>query len=107
MPTTGSVTQKEIQVTLQAQQAVHEAVSALTSIASSVFDAQRQFGPSATVTSADAEFSTAASQWAEDFDDLRSTLAWMARQLGDTVQQLQATSQQEYDQASTLPSSFT
>jgi len=39
--------------------------------------------------------------------DLRSTLAWMARQLGDTVQHLQATSQQEYDQASTLPSSFT
>jgi hypothetical protein len=104
--TTGPVTQKEIQVTLQAQQAFDEAVSALTSLASSVFDAQQQFGTSATVTSADAEFSTAVVQWAEDFDDLRSTLAWMARQLGDTAQQLQATNQQEYDQAATLPGSF-
>lgn len=43
-------------------------------------------------------------QWTEDFEDLRSTLNWMANQLGDTAKSLQASNQQSYEMAASLPS---
>jgi hypothetical protein len=56
------------------------------------------------VTTAGAKFGGAVVQWTEDFDDLRNTLNWMATQLGDTAQQLQASNQQSLEMAASLPS---
>ena len=103
MPTTGNVTQNEITVTLQAQQAFEQAVTALNSIVSQVFDSQSQLTSSGMVTTAGQRFGGAVVQWTEDFDDLRSTLNWMAQQLGDTAQALQASNQQSYEMAASLP----
>jgi hypothetical protein len=104
MPVTGNVTQNEINVTLQAQQAFEQAVTALNSIVSGVFDSQSQLTSSGMVTTAGQRFGGAVVQWTEDFDDLRSTLNWMAQQLGDTAQSLQASNQQSYEMAASLPS---
>lgn len=98
------VTQNEIHVTLQAQQAFEEAVSALNRIVSEVFDSQTQLTTNAMVTTAGQRFGGAVVQWTQDFDDLRNTLNWMAQQLGDTAQQLQASNQQSYEMAASLPS---
>jgi hypothetical protein len=103
MSTTGAVTQNEINVTLQAQQAFEQAVSALTSIVSEVFDSQSQLTSNGMVTTAGARFGGAVVQWTEDFEDLRSTLNWMAQQLGDTAKGLQAGNQQSYEMAAALP----
>jgi hypothetical protein len=103
MSTTGSVTANEINVTLQAQQAFEEAVTALTSIASSVFDAQSQLTSNGMVTTAGQRFGGAVVQWVEDFEDIRNTMKWMAQQLGDTAQQLQASNQQSEEMAASLP----
>jgi hypothetical protein len=103
MPATGNVTQNEINVTLQAQQAFEQAVTALTSIVSSVFDSQSQLTSSGMVTTAGQRFGGAVVQWTEDFDDIRNTLNWMAQQLGDTAQQLQSSNQQSYEMAASLP----
>jgi hypothetical protein len=105
MPTGNSapVTQNEINVTLQAQQAFEEAVAALTSIVSEVFDSQQQLTTNAMVTTAGERFGGAVVQWAEDFEDLRSSLNWMAQQLGDTAQQLQRSNQQGVEMAAALP----
>src|SRR5579875_1020502 len=99
MPTSGNVTQNEINVTLQAQQAFEQAVTALTSIVSEVFDSQSQLTISGMVTTAGQRFGGAVVQWTEDFEDLRSTLNWMAQQLGDTAQALQSSNQQSYEMA--------
>jgi hypothetical protein len=103
MPTTGTVTQNEINVTLQAQQAFEQAVTALTSIVSEVFDSQSQLTSNGMVTTAGQRFGGAVVQWTEDFEDLRSTLNWMATQLGDTAKSLQASNQQSYEMAASLP----
>lgn len=104
MPTTGVVTQNEINVTLQAQQAFEQAVTALTSIVSEVFDSQSQLTSGGMVTTAGARFGGAVVKWTEDFNDLRSTLNWMAQQLGDTARLLQSSDQQSYEMAASLPS---
>ncbi len=104
MPTTGIVTQNEINVTLQAQQAFEQAVTALTSIVSEVFDSQSQLTSNGMVTTAGQRFGGAVVQWTHDFEDLRSTLNWMAQQLGDTARSLQASNQQTYEMAASLPS---
>ncbi|HEY2579881.1 MAG TPA: hypothetical protein VGI74_26510 [Streptosporangiaceae bacterium] len=103
MPTSGTVTANEIQVTLHAQQAFEEAVTALNSIVSQVFDSQSQLTSNGMVTTAGQRFGGAVVQWTEDFDDIRNTLKWMAQQLGDTAQQLQASNQQSEEMAATLP----
>ncbi len=103
MPTTGAVTQNEINVTLQAQQAFEQAVTALTSIVSEVFDSQSQLTSGGMVTTAGARFGGAVVQWTEDFNDLRSTLSWMAQQLGDTATLLRASNQQSLEMAAALP----
>src|SRR5258708_18251281 len=105
MPTGNSapVTQNEINVTLQAQQAFEEAVAALTSIVSEVFASQQQLTSNAMVTTAGERFGNAVVLWAEDFEDLRSTLNWMAQQLGDTAQKLQSSNQQGVEMAAALP----
>jgi uncharacterized protein YukE len=103
MPTAGPVTQNEITVTYQAQQAFEDAVTALTNIVSSVFDSQQQLTTDGMVTSAGARFGGAVVQWTEDFEDIRGTLAWMAQQLGDTAQQMQSTNQQATEAAAALP----
>ncbi|HET7014922.1 MAG TPA: hypothetical protein VFI65_13490 [Streptosporangiaceae bacterium] len=97
------VTQNEINVTLQAQQAFEDAVTALTQIVTGVFDSQQQLTSSAMVTTAGERFGAAVVQWSEDFEDLRSTLSWMAQQLGDTAQQLQQSNQQGLEMAAALP----
>jgi hypothetical protein len=97
------VTQNEINVTLQAQQAFEGAVTALTQIVSGVFDSQQQLTTSAMVTTAGQRFGMAVVQWTQDFEDLRSTLNWMAQQLGDTALQLQRSNQQGMEMAAALP----
>ena len=102
MPTTGNVTQNEINVTLQAQQAFQEAVTALNSIVSSVLDAKSQLTTTAMVTTAGAAYGNAVVAWCEDFDDIRTTMQFMSDQLGQTAQQLQKGNQENADQASSL-----
>lgn len=103
MPTAGNVTQNEINVTLQAQQAFEQAVTALTSIVSEVFESQSQLTSNGMVTTAGQRFGGAVVEWTQDFEDLRSTLSWMAQQLGDTARGLQAGNQQSYEMAAALP----
>jgi hypothetical protein len=105
MPTGNSaaVTQNEINVTLQAQQAFEQAVSSLTQIVTGVFESQQQLTTSAMVTTAGERFGAAVAQWTQDFEDLRSTLNWMAQQLGDTALQLQNSNQQGIEMAASLP----
>ena len=105
MPTgnTAPITQNEINVTLQAQDAFQTAVGDLTSIVSEAFDSGSTLSSNAMVTTAGEKFGGAVVQWVEDFEDMRSTLQWMATQLGDTAQQLQAGNQQSYEMAAALP----
>jgi hypothetical protein len=98
------VTQNEINVTLRAQQAFEDAVSSLTQIVTGVFDSQQQLTTNGMVTTAGERFGAGVVRWAEDFEDLRSTLNWMAQQLGDTAQQLQRSNQQGVEMAAALPS---
>jgi|SRR5580658_154283 hypothetical protein len=101
--TASSLLQNEITVTLQAQQKFLDTVSQLTTIASGVLESQQQLTTNAMVTTAGQRFGGVVLQWAEDFEDLRSTLNWMAQQLGDTAQQLQAGNQNAADMAAALP----
>src|SRR5260370_20987711 len=105
MPTGNSaaVTQKELTVTLAAQQAFEQAVNALTQIVSGVFDSQQQLTTTAMVTTAGERFGSAVVQWTQDFEDLRSTLNWMAQQLGDTALKLPSSNQQGTEMAAALP----
>lgn len=103
MPAPGNTLQNEINVTLQAQQAFEQAVAALTSIVSEVFDSQQQLTTNGMVTTAGQRFGTYVVQWAEDFEDMRSTLNWMAQQLGDTAQQMQKGNEVSADMAAQLP----
>jgi hypothetical protein len=98
-----AVTQNEINVTLHAQTAFQDAVSALNQIVSGVFDSQQQLTTNAMVTTAGERFGAAVVQWTQDFEDLRSTLNWMAQQLGDTALQLQKSNQQGAEMAAALP----
>jgi metal-dependent amidase/aminoacylase/carboxypeptidase family protein len=102
MPDAGTLA-NEINVTLQAQQAFEQAVAALNSIVSEVFSSQQQLTTNGMVTTAGQRFGGAVVQWAEDFEDMRSTLNWMAQQLGDTAQQLQKGNEQSADMAAALP----
>lgn len=106
MPTGNSapVTQNEINVTLQAQDAFLTAVGDLNSIISQVFDSGTTLSTNAMVTTAGAKFGGAVSQWVQDFEDMRSTLQWMADQLGETAQKLKAGDQQSFEMAAALPS---
>jgi hypothetical protein len=106
MPTgnTAAVTQNEINVTLQAQQAFEQAVSSLTQIVTGVFESQQQLTTNGMVTTAGERFGGAVVQWTEDFDDLRNSLNWMAQQLGDTALQLQRSNQQGEEMAAAMPS---
>lgn len=106
MPTAdgASVTQNEINVTLQAHDAFATAVGDLTSIVSQVFDSGSSLSSNAMVTTAGAKFGGAVNTWCQDFEDMRSTLQWMTNQLYDTAQQLQAGNQQNEDMAAALPS---
>jgi hypothetical protein len=103
MGSSAPVTQNEINVTLQAQQAFEQAVGSLNQIVSGVFESQQQLTTNGMVTTAGERFGTAVVQWTEDFEDLRSTLNWMAQQLGDTAQQLQSSNQQGEEMAAALP----
>jgi hypothetical protein len=105
MPTGNSaaVTKNEIHVTLQAQQQFEGAVSQLTSIVETVLNSQQQLTANAMVTTAGERFGSAVVLWTEDFEDLRSTLNWMAEQLGYTAQQLQNSNQQSEEMAAALP----
>src|SRR5258708_3088896 len=105
MPTGNSspVTQNEINVTLQAQQAFESAVGSLNQIVTGVFEAQQQLTTNGMVTTAGARFGGAVVKWTEDFEGLRSTLNWMAQQLGDTAQQLQHSNQQSEEMAAAMP----
>jgi hypothetical protein len=102
MPDAGTLA-NEINVTLQAQQAFEQAVTALTSIVTEVFSSQQQLTTNAMVTTAGQQFGGVVVRWAEDFEDLRSTLNWMAQQLGDTAQQLQKGNEQSAEMAAALP----
>jgi len=97
------VTQNEIDVTVHAQQAFDEAVTALNQIVSGVFDSQQQLTTNAMVTTAGERFGMAVVQWTQDFEDLRSTLNWMSMQLGDTAAKLRASNQQSEEMAAALP----
>jgi hypothetical protein len=105
MPTTtavtGSVLANEITVTKQAQQAFEQAVTALTSIISSVFDSQQQLKTNAMVTTAGAAFGSGVVRWTEDFEDIRNTCNWMAMQLGDTATSLATSNQNNIETALT------
>jgi hypothetical protein len=92
MPTANSapITSNEINVTLQAQGVFQEAVTDLTQIISQVLEANTQLTSTAMVTTAGAKFGTVVSMWAEDAEDMRSALNWMAEQLGTTAQQMQS-----------------
>ena len=57
------------------------------------------------VTTAGERFGMAVVQWTQDFEDLRSTLNWMAQQLGDTALQLQRSNQQGMEMAAACRSS--
>jgi len=103
MPTTGAVTANEIAVTLQAQTAFQEAVSALMSIHGTVLDAQAQLTTSGMVTTAGAQFASVIQQWCEYFNDIAGTMQWMEEQLGYTAQQLQAGNQEAANAAAALP----
>ncbi len=94
----------EAQVTLQAQHAFEQAVAALNSIITEVFASQQQLTSNAMVTTAGERFGGVVVRWAEDFEDLRSTLNWMAQQLGDTALQLQKGNDQSAEMAAALPS---
>src|SRR5260370_17142539 len=85
---TGNTLANEAQVTLKAKDAFDGAVAKLTSIVSGVFESQQQLTSTAMVTTAGERFGGVVVQWAQDFEDLRSTLNWMSQQLGDTPQQL-------------------
>jgi hypothetical protein len=102
MPDAGTLA-NEINVTLQAQQAFEQAVAALTSIVTEVFTSQQQLTTNAMVTTAGQRFGGVVVRWTEDFEDLRSTLNWMAQQLGDTALQLQKGNQQSAEMAAALP----
>jgi hypothetical protein len=106
MPTGASapVTQNEIDVTLKAQDAFLTAVGDLNSIISQVFDSGNTLSTNAMVTTAGAKFGGAVTQWVTDFEDMRSTLQWMADQLGDTAAKLKAGNQQSWEMAAALPS---
>lgn len=102
MPDAGTL-QNEVNVTLQAQQAFEQAVAALNSIITEVFASQQQLTSNGMVTTAGERFGGVVVQWAEDFEDMRSSLNWMAQQLGDTAAQLQKGNQQSADMAAALP----
>jgi hypothetical protein len=106
MPTgnTAPVTQNEIDVTLKAEDAFQTAVGDLNSIISQVFDSGTTLSTNAMVTTAGAKFGSAVAEWTQDFEDMRSTLQWMATQLGDTAQKLKAGNQQSFEMAAALPS---
>ena len=100
---TGNTLANEAQVTLKAKDAFDGAVAKLTSIVSGVFESQQQLTSTAMVTTAGERFGGVVVQWAQDFEDLRSTLNWMAQQLGDTALQLQRGNDQSADMAAALP----
>ena len=100
---TAPVTANEIHVTLQAQGYFQEAVAQLTQIVSQVLEANSQLTGTAMVTSAGLKFGSVVAMWCEDFEDMRSTLARMAENLGITAQRLQAGNQQGEDMAAALP----
>src|SRR5260370_41938762 len=93
----------EATVTLQAQQAFEQAVAALNSIISGVFDSQQQLTSNAMVTTAGERFGGVVVRGAEDFEDLRSTLNWMAEQRGNTALQLRKGNDQSAEMAAPQP----
>jgi hypothetical protein len=103
MPGTGPVTSNEIQVTLQAQEAFTSAVGQIRSIVSNVLESGQTLTSTAMMTTAGAKFGGAVSQWSESASDIVNTLNWMAEQLGNTAQQLQAGNQQAEEMAASLP----
>jgi hypothetical protein len=106
MPTGNNapVTQNEVDVTLRAQDQFLTAVGDLNSIISQVFDSGTTLSTNAMVTTAGQKFGSAVGQWVTDFEDMRSTLQWMADQLGETAAKLKAGNQQSYEMAAALPS---
>jgi uncharacterized protein YukE len=103
MPATGPVTANEINVTLQAQNAVENAVSQIKTIISNVLESGQQLSTTAMVTTAGAKFGSVVGQWAESATDIINVLNWMAEQLGSTAHQLQAGNQQAEEMAAAVP----
>jgi hypothetical protein len=99
-PGGSGTTQGVIAIYHQSQQAFLDAVSAMTSIVSSVLDSSQQLTTSAMVSTAGAAWGNAVVPWLDDFNDLRSTLQWMADQLGNQAQQMQNNEQNNVDLAS-------
>jgi hypothetical protein len=97
------VTANEINVTVTAQQDFLDAVSAMSAIGSLVMESGGQALVQAMATTAGSGMASVISMWAEDFNDIKNTLQWMADQLGDTAAQLQAGNQQNTDMALSLP----
>jgi hypothetical protein len=100
---TAPVTANEISVTQHAQQDFDTAVSQLNTIASTVNDAGVNLTQTGMVTTAGQAFNNAVQMWYEDFLDIKSTLQWMATQLGITAAALQASNQQSAEMAASLP----
>jgi hypothetical protein len=104
MVTTGAVTSNEINVTLQAQGLFTEYAGKLWTVGQLVEEwGGIQLTQNALRATPGTVFGLAIGQWVEDLSDIKNSLAWMAEQLGNTAQQLQAGNQQNEEMAAQLP----